>query len=89
MKIQKVKLALVALIVGFGLVITQSAFTTKLDTLYVQTAPGVFEDEATAGGSCDTSLGAVCKYLLIPESDPKDPENYTPSPDHMDQIWIP
>jgi hypothetical protein len=89
MKIQKVKLGLVALILGFGLVITQSAFTPKAETLYVQTSPGVFEDETTAGGSCIAAFSEVCKYVLTPNSDPQDPESYTPSPSHTDQRWIP
>lgn len=88
MKIQNVKLGLAALVLGFGLVITQSAFTPKSETLYVQVEDGVFVDEATAGGSCISAPSETCKYLLDPNSDPQNP-SYIESPEHMDQRWIP
>lgn len=90
MKVQKLRLGLVALLLGFGLVITQSAFTPKLTTLYVLTEEGDFIPDTEAGGRClEDFTGETCKYVLIPNSDPSDPNNYMPAPGYEDQRWVP
>ena len=90
MKIQQVKLGLVALIIGFGLVLTQSAFTAKVTTLYVQTTPGVFVNESSAGGSCLPDVpDETCKWVLTPGANPADPASYTPAIGYTDTMWIP
>jgi hypothetical protein len=68
MNLKKLNLGLVALILGFGLVITQSAFTTKqkqTDKLWGRTANGWIEFSATnpeTNYECDPDPD-ICKAL--------------------------
>lgn len=80
MNLRKLNLGLVALLLGFGLVVTQSAFTPKQNVNAIEYGylDGQWVDVNSTPPtgqeySCDDTLEQVCTYMF--EGDPNDPLN--------------